>query len=44
MKKHNKIALLAKTRLDTIEIVIFKDLINSYIDHDEFFSVNNIPR
>ena len=30
-KKHDKIALLAKTKLNTIEYVISRTLINSYI-------------
>ena len=32
--------LLAKTKLNYIEIVISQALINSYINHDEFVSVN----
>ena len=36
--------LLAKTKLNTIEDLIFKALINSYINHDEFVSVNNVLR
>ena len=35
-KKHNKIVLLGKDKLDTIEVLISKSLINSYISHDEF--------
>ena len=34
-KKLDKIALLAKTKLNTIEVLISKDLIKSYIWHDE---------
>ena len=30
-KKHDKIALLAKTKLNTIEVVISRTLINSHI-------------
>ena len=41
-KKHNKIALLGKSRLDTIEVLICKALIDSYISHEEFVSVNNV--
>ena len=33
-KKHNKIVLLAKTKLNSIEVTIFKALINSSISHD----------
>ena len=36
--------LLAKTKLDTIEVLISKALNNSYISHDEFVSVNNVLR
>ena len=41
-KKHDKILLLAKTKLSIIEVLIFRDLIDSYIGHDEFVSVNNV--
>ena len=40
-KKHDKIALLGKDRLNNIEVLISKALIDSYISHDEFVSVNN---
>ena len=43
-KKHDKIVLLAKRKLDTIEVLVFKSLINSYISHANFFSVNNLLR
>ena len=36
-KRHNKIVLLGKDKLNTIEVLISKVLINSYISHDEFF-------
>ena len=36
--------LLAKTKLYTVEVLISKALINSYIDHDQFISVNNVLR
>ena len=36
-RKHDKIVLLAKTNLNTIEV-----LISSYISHDEFVLVNNV--
>ena len=36
------IMLLGKTKLDTTEVLISKTLINSYIRHDEFLSVNNL--
>lgn len=34
-KKHDKIVLLAKTKLDTIEVLISKSLIDAYINHEE---------
>ena len=40
-KKHEKVVLLAKTKLNSIEVVISKALTDSYISHDEFISVNN---
>ena len=36
--------LLAKTQLITIEVLIFKAKIDSYINHDEFISVNDMLR
>ena len=36
--------LLGKTSLNTIEVLISKALINSYVSHDECVSVNNILR
>ena len=39
-KKHDKIVLLGKNKLSTIEVLISKALIDSYISHDEFVSVN----
>ena len=44
MKKHNKIVLLGKSKLETIEVLISKTLIDSYISHDEFVLVNNVLR
>ena len=40
--KCDKIVLLGKTKLHTIEVLISKALINSYISHEEFVSVNNV--
>ena len=34
-KKRDKIVLLAKSRLNSIEVLIFKTLIDSNISHDE---------
>ena len=36
--------LLEKYNFNTIEILISKAVINSYISHDEFVSVNNVLR
>ena len=36
--------LLGKTKLDAIEVLISKALIDSCITHDEFVSVNNVLR
>ena len=41
-KKHDKIVLLVKDKLNTIEVVIAKALINSYVSYDKFVSVNNV--
>ena len=41
-KKHDKIVLFGKSKLDTVEVLISKSLINWYISYDEFFSVNNV--
>ena len=43
-KKCDKIVLLGKAKLDAFEILISNALINSYISHDEFASVNNVSR
>ena len=40
-KKHNGIVLLGKSKLNTIEDLIFKALNNSYISHDKFVSLNS---
>ena len=39
-KKRDKIILLVKTKLYSIEDLISKAWTDSYISHDEFFSVN----
>ena len=36
--------LLRKDKLNTIEVLISKALIDSYISHNEFVSVNNVLR
>ena len=40
LKKQDKIALLAKTKLNTVEVLMSKSFINSYINYDEYVSVN----
>ena len=39
-KKHDKFALLAKYKLNSIEVLISKALIDSDISHDEFVLIN----
>ena len=41
-KKHDKIALLAKSKLNSIELLISKALIDSVISHDAFVLINNV--
>ena len=41
-RNHDKIVLLGKDKLNTIKVLICKALINSYISHEEFVSVNNV--
>ena len=41
-KKSYKIVLLAKTKLNSIEALIFKALINFNISHDEFVLKNDV--
>ena len=43
-KKHDKIILLGKDKLNAIEVLISKALMNSYVSNDEFVSVNNVLR
>ena len=43
-KKHDKIVLLGKDKLNTIQVLISKHLIDSYVSHDEFVSINDILR
>ena len=40
-KKHDKIVLLAKYKLYSIEVLISKALIDSNISQDEFVLINN---
>ena len=41
-KKHDKIVSLAKSKLNRIEVLIFKSLIDSNINHYEFVLINNV--
>ena len=41
-KKHDKIILLGKEKLSSIEVLISKALIDSYVSHDVFVSANNV--
>ena len=46
IKKNNEkpdtIVLLAKYKLNSTEVLISKDLVNSNISHDEFILINNV--
>ena len=41
-QKHDKIVMLAKSKLNSIDVVISKALIDSVISHDEFVLINNV--
>ena len=43
-KKHDETFVPGKDKVHTIAVLISKALINSYISHDEFVSVNNVLR
>ena len=43
-KKHDKMELLAKSKLTRKEVLISQVLINSVITHDEFFLINNLRK
>ena len=40
--KRDKIVLLAKSKLNSIEVLISKALVDSVISHDEFVLRNNV--
>ena len=42
-KKHDKMVLLGKFKLNSMEVLISKVLIDSNISHDEFALINNVP-
>ena len=41
-KKHDKEVLLAKSKLNRIEVLIFMALKDWNINHDEFVLINNV--
>ena len=41
-KKHYKTVLLAKSKLNSIEVLISKALIDLVISHDEFVLINSV--
>ena len=43
-KMHDKIVFLAKSKLNTIEVLISNAWIDSNISHDNFFVINNVPK
>ena len=43
-KKHDKIFSLAKSKLYSVEVLIYKSLIDSNISHDEFVLINNVQK
>ena len=40
-KKHNKIVMLAKSKLDSIETLVFQALMNLDISHEKFRTIVN---
>ena len=43
-KKHNKIVLQARSKLNSVEVLISKTLIDSNINPDEFASISNVMK
>ena len=43
-KKHDKIVLLGKSKLNSIQVLISKTLIDGYMIHDKFVLINNLMR
>ena len=41
-KKHDKIVLLAKSKLNSVEVWISKALMDSNINRDKFVLINNV--
>ena len=42
--KHDKIVLLAKPKLNSIEFLLSKTLIDSVVSHDQFVLINNVQK
>ena len=43
-KKHDEMVLLAKNKLNKMEVIISKSLTDSYFSHDNFTLINNVLR
>ena len=43
-KKYDKVVLLGKDKLNSMQVLISKALVDSYISNDEFVSINNVLR
>ena len=43
-EKHDKTVLLAKSKLDSIEVLSSKVLVDSNISHDQFILIHNLLR
>ena len=43
-KKHDKIVFLAKSKLNKIEVLSSKALIDSVTSHDEFVLINSVQK
>ena len=43
-KQHDKVVLLAKSKWNSIEVLISKTLIDSVVSHDEFVLINNVQK
>ena len=41
-KKHDKIVLLVNSKLNRVEVLISKALIDSVFSHDDFVLINNV--
>ena len=43
-EKHNEILSLAESKLNSVEVLISKDLTDSNISHNEFVLINHVPK